>query len=408
MLKTIQPGLNSFSMTIRFHPINKEVQSYPKPSLPVQPIVDISLLRLQTQKLAASAFFNKGEFFINARTALAQALISAGLDENSGVLIPAYHCGSMVEPALWLNAEVLLYKITPDLTPQQQHLEQLISTAPKPVRVLLLPHYFGFPQQTDHWQAFCNKHQLILIEDCAHTFFGVYQEQPIGNTGDYAIASARKFFGCADGGILISKTKVASRTFPPSISAQIKSALKLLLQIAAADRLGMLGKIINQVDLRRTKHQTTKSSSTLPSPNAQSWQWFEPDSIAHQGHPLSKWLIGHSHIPTIISSRRNNYLRLLNGIANITVLKPLFPILPNGVVPYMFPAILTSGEADFDRLKRVGVPLWRWEELADSDCPVSQRYRLQLLQIPCHQNLNSSDIDWLISQLGTILGKKAI
>lgn len=392
-------------MTIRFHPINTAAKSYPKPRFPVQPILDLSLIKLRVKKSTESAFFNHSEFFVNARTALAQALISASVNDDTSVLIPAYHCGSMVEPALWLNTEVLLYQVNSDLTPHEPHLEQLISTAQKPVRALLLPHYFGFPQQIDHWVSFCQKHQLILIEDCAHAFFGTYQTQPIGSKGEYAIASARKFFGCVDGGILIRKsTNTVNRYQLPNISVQIKSALTLLMRSAGAGGLGRFGKILNKVDQWRTKQPAVIGTSIVSS-STQSWEWFNPDLVTRQGQPLSKWLIQHGCFQTIINARRNNYRHLLDGISSIASLEPLFPNLPDHVVPYMFPALLTSGEADFDRLKRAGIPLWRWEELADSDCSVSQRYRLQLLHIPCHQNMKKVDIDALIKQLTDILGK---
>jgi hypothetical protein len=307
-------------MTIHFHPINTAAKSYPKPRFPVQPILDLSLIKLRVKKPTESSFVNHSNFFVNARTALAQALISAGVNENTSVLIPAYHCGSMVEPALWLNTEVLLYQVTSDLTPHEPHLEKLVNTAQKPVRALLLPHYFGFPQQIDHWVSFCQKHQLILIEDCAHAFFGTYQTQPIGSKGEYAIASARKFLGCADGGVLIRKTaNRVNQYHSPNISAQIKSALTLLMQSAGAGGLGRFGKIINKVDQWRTKQQAV-SGTPLASTSTQSWQWFDPKLVSRQGQPLSKWLIQHSCFQTIINTRRNNYRQLEDGISNIAAL----------------------------------------------------------------------------------------
>jgi len=48
----------------------------------------------------------------------------------------------MVEPAMWLDADVLLYQLDSDLSPNQKHLEKLLSNPTKIVRALLLPHYF--------------------------------------------------------------------------------------------------------------------------------------------------------------------------------------------------------------------------------------------------------------------------
>ena len=136
------------------------------------------------------------------------------------------------------------------------------------------------------------------------------------------------------------------------------------------------------------------------------WSWFDPALMYVEGLAVSKILIKYSRLQNSVEIRRSNYIRLIDGIASIQHLKPLFPELPDHVVPYMLPVLLESGETDFDRLKRAAIPLWRWEELAVSDCPVSQRYRLQLLQIPCHQDLTPSEIDWILNQLSEILGKR--
>ena len=43
-----------------------------------------------------------------------------------------------------------------------------------------------------------------MLEDCAHAFFGEYENRPLGSFGDYAIASTMKFFPTSEGGCLVS------------------------------------------------------------------------------------------------------------------------------------------------------------------------------------------------------------
>ncbi|TAK65182.1 DegT/DnrJ/EryC1/StrS family aminotransferase [Methylobacter sp.] len=403
-------------MTIRFNPVNPAAQSYPKLHLPVQPVFSFSALKIiPNNGLQPSAFIRQGIFLSNARTCLAHAFALSEINAESAVLIPAYHCGSMVEPALWLDAEVLLYHLEPNLSPNQHHLEKLINNATKPIRAMLLPHYFGFPQNIDHWRAFCDTNNIKLIEDCAHSFFGTTtQGKILGTSGNYAVASVRKFFSSPDGGILIGEnlSPTSLPTIKPNFKSQLHAILQTLLLSAEFGRLGLPGQLILQLDKWRSKlKHHFLSAQTIPSKEESTtmqWNWFDPALMHIKGLATSHILMKYSRTQDIIKIRRKNYAQLIEGIAETQHLKPLFPELPNHVVPYMLPVLLESGEADFDRLKRAGIPLWRWEELAVSDCPVSQRYRLQLLQIPCHQNLTSSEIDWIISQLGKILGSRKI
>jgi len=402
------------NMTIYFNTINPDAQFYPKPNLPVQPVFNFFSLTFRPSNNAQpSAFIKQGVFLSNARTCLAHAFALSGINADSAVLIPAYHCGSMVEPALWLNAEVLLYHLEPNLLPNQHHIEKLIGNATKPIRAMLLPHYFGFPQNISHWRTFCDVNNIKLIEDCAHAFFGATaQGKTLGTFGNYSVASVRKFFSSPDGGILIGENLPTTSlpTIKPNFKRQLHAIMQMLLLSAEFGRLGTLGQLILQLDKWRSRLKNhSPSEQTIPSKKklkTMQWNWFDPALMRVKGLDASHILMKYSRLRNIIGLRRKNYVRLIEGIAQIQHLKPLFPELPDHVVPYMLPVLLESGEADFDRLKRAGIPLWRWEELAVSDCPVSQCYRLQLLQIPCHQNLTLSEIDWIISQLSETLGRR--
>jgi dTDP-4-amino-4,6-dideoxygalactose transaminase len=65
----------------------------------------------------------------------------------------------------------------------------------------------------------------------------------------------------------------------------------------------------------------------------------------------------------------------------------------------MFALLLERPQLDFPRLKRLGVPMWRWDEMAWSECPVAQRYRMALVHLPCHQSLDRAELDWMINSV---------
>jgi perosamine synthetase len=402
-------------MAIHFNTIPIKAHGYPKPRLPIQPILSFSILKLLPlhNPSPPTVFAKPKMFFVNARTSIAYAFQFSGVNSESSVLIPAYHCGSMVEPAIWLNADILLYHMNSDLSPNQQHMEKLIRDADKPVSAMLLPHYFGFPQDIDVWRRFCDKHNLKLIEDCAHAFFGkTSQGQILGNSGDFAVASVRKFFSSPDGGILIGKNLDAVLpTNKPSVKREVQATLQMLLQAAEFGQLGLLGKFLIWLskcrsDLKKSlPNQSINTTLASNTPNTPQLNWFDPNLITKSGLRISKILMKYCRLSDIVETRRNNYFRFIKGISNIEKLLPLFPALPDDVAPYMVPLLLKSGENDFEQLKRAGIPIWRWEELADSDCELSQQYRLQLLHFPCHQELDPVDIDWICSKLNETLLK---
>jgi dTDP-4-amino-4,6-dideoxygalactose transaminase len=54
-------------------------------------------------------------------------------------------------------------------------------------------------------------------------------------------------------------------------------------------------------------------------------------------------------------------------------------------------------------LKQAGLPIFRWDDMAVSDCAVATRYRSQLLHLPCHQSLSERQMDWMVSVVTQVL-----
>ena len=63
----------------------------------------------------------------------------------------------------------------------------------------------------------------------------------------------------------------------------------------------------------------------------------------------------------------------------------------------MFPLYLEMPDPHFYYLMRLGVPVWRWDSIAVSDCPTANDYRMHLLHLPCHQSLDEKQMDWMIA-----------
>ena len=91
------------------------------------------------------------------------------IGKNDKVLLPAYHCIAMVEPVVWSNATPVFYKINADTSVDLDDIRTRLDSSTK---LLLITHYFGFPQDLSKLRIFCDEHHILMLEDCAHAFFG--------------------------------------------------------------------------------------------------------------------------------------------------------------------------------------------------------------------------------------------
>ena len=69
----------------------------------------------------------------------------------------------------------------------------------------------------------------------------------------------------------------------------------------------------------------------------------------------------------------------------------------------MFPLQIDHPESHFSALKRLGVPVWRWDDIAVSGCLIATSYRLQLLHLPCHQELTAQQLSWITTVVRKVM-----
>lgn len=149
-------------------------------------------------------YFNSKNIVLlaSARQGIFYALQSLSLGPADEVMVPAFICSVVPEAVIRAGAK-------PVFCPRQQDgfamdiaaLEQLLS--PK-TRAVIATHTFGLPAHISELAAFCKKHQLVLIEDCVHSFGATYDKKLVGTFGDFAVFSfgVSKSFGGVGGGFM--------------------------------------------------------------------------------------------------------------------------------------------------------------------------------------------------------------
>ncbi len=346
----------------------------------------------------------------SGRAAIALALEQSGITQGDEVLIPAYHCESMVSPVKWRGASPVFYRINMDTKINIDDIKLKLSAN---TRAVIVTHYFGFIQDMPPIAELCEQRGLILIEDCAHALFGFKDGKSVGRWGDYAIASSMKFFPVYDGGILSSFKQAVDpkKLQSPSFLFQIKSSLNVIQVAIGYKRLGLPGAVLKYLTAiaesiwRLVKKASGREQRGINGPTSSKGGYgVDVEWIHSKASWFSKLLIKHQHIDRIASERRKNYLRLYEALHDLPHSHPLFDQLPEGIVPLVFPLYVENPRQYFDSLKRGGVPIWRFgefldETITDELCSNSVDLSAHVFQFPCHQELTENEIDWMIKQI---------
>jgi perosamine synthetase len=339
----------------------------------------------------------------SGRAALALAFRQLEIGPGDEVLVPAYHCVAMTGPVRALGATPVSYPTRRDFTIETA---DVVTRIGQRTRCLVVVHFFGFPTALDEIRQICDRSGVALIEDCAHAFYGPRGAVPIGRAGDFAIGSLMKFFPSYDGGCLVSFRRKLS---PPALRRggflfQLKAAVAPIERWAAwspATGARFTTAVLNglrSIAKRLSPGLGERLATNAPSAASGGLE-FESNWVDARISTASRLVIRHADHVRNVERRRAAYARLSSGLGRLVGGEPLRRDLPDGVVPYVFPFILSKPELAFSALRRAGVPMYRWEDVDDQTCETARYFKARLVQFPCHQNLTEEQLDRLVTTI---------
>ena len=339
----------------------------------------------------------------SGRAALLAALRQLDLRPGSVVLVPTYHCPTMVAPVLQAGLVPAYFPIGADGLPALDGIEAAIAAS---ARVMFVAHYFGLPKSLHKVHAWCQARGIVLVEDCAHSYFGRAGDRPVGHWGDYATASLSKFFPVAEGGLLASAHHELKplRLTPPGLRAQLKGAIDVIEFAHRHQRLAGLSHLLAPSfwlkNRGRAQTSAVEASDPESAPSAASLM-TGCDMARVALAPCAATLALHLLMPVgrVVQQRRKNYRSLAASLAGVPGAQALAPALPDEAAPYVWPLWLDGPEradAIYARLRAAQLPVFRWDRVwpgtpADPQDEGSKWSR-QVLQILCHQDLDAADM----------------
>jgi len=346
--------------------------------------------------------------------AIYQAGKSLRLPEGATVLVPSYNCGHEIEPFLRLGLRVECYRVMADLQIDLADVERRMR---KSAGALLITHYFGFGQPLEAIRALCDRHGVMLIEDCAHALFSDNAARNLGRVGDAAVYSMRKSLPLPHGGaVLFNNSSLplpAPLTPPPALVTHLKTldlvkkstlhdfagtrSLRSLLQVAAVAPFVIGGNVLQRLQ--------PKSSAGCYDPDDDDYA-FNTSILSWDADPAALRILDAIDWRSIAERRLANYRVLAAGISSLRGFRLLLPYPHERTCPLFLPVATNKRLEVFRHLvsHRIHAGIW-WDQehpaVPWSDYPEARELKQRVLALPVHQDLDANDLQRMLAALAS-------
>ncbi|MBB3021699.1 dTDP-4-amino-4,6-dideoxygalactose transaminase [Microvirga lupini] len=341
----------------------------------------------------------------SARIALWQAIQSLGLKPGDRVALPAFCCGSELEPFLVAGLELSFFSCADDLAPDPTSFREAISGA----SAAMVTHYFGFPVDLEPALEMTRREGIPLIEDCAHALYTTRGGEQVGLAGDAAIYSFWKTVALPDGGALHLRKGGVKGTPKPPPPELVKKATRHLLSRTLRSHPSS---ILRGTEGLRQQLRRGRNSTQPHEKGGDEWHLIRfPNELIGAGMSSRSLRIFRAtdHVQ-VRKRRRHNYQRLQEAMAGTPGIVPLVPQLPDGACPLYFPVVVEEAASLRRALatESVGVKhIWPYFHAAVpwSKFPREYHWKDKALGFPVHQSLGEDDIERLLKVVGRWSGR---
>lgn len=320
----------------------------------------------------------------SATAALHLSLKAFDFEKKKKVLVPAITFTSTANVVLYNDLTPVFVDVDPTTTVMD--LNDLKKKIDKDCVAVIPVHNGGFPVPMDELMEIANKHNLKVIEDCAHCAGGVYKGKKLGTWGDIGCFSfeEKKCMTTGDGGMICSNN------------------VKLIEPLKPYRWVGIDKDTWKRVQLSE-KNAINDAMHWHYDISVLGYKYNMNDVMAAIG------LVQLEKLDDMNDRRRRIISRYINGIKDIPEISLYLPYTNNGDEAYWFFAIRVE---DRDNLlihlksKRIATgvhfypltlqPLYRKYNI---DCNVANTIWREFLTLPSHADLTNEEVDFVIFHL---------
>lgn len=197
-----------------------------------------------------SKYFNNKNILAvsDLSSALYLILKNLNLKKNDEVISMSYNCLSSTAPILKAGLKPLWCDIEEDYPEiNLKHCQKLISNKTK---VLILYYMGGYVQNSLAVKKFCQKNNLIFIEDVNCALGSKFKKKKLGCFGDYSVFSfyPNRILSSINGGAILFPNSLKLKNFRKEINYGIKKKnenSKNLVSNSNINKIGFFNKFLN-------------------------------------------------------------------------------------------------------------------------------------------------------------------
>ena len=320
----------------------------------------------------------------SATAALHLALTAFHFPKGKKVLVPAITFTSTASVVLYNNLTPVFVDVEEDTVSMDLYdLEQKIDED----CVAVIPvHNGGYPVPMDKLMEIAQKHQLKVIEDCAHCAGGSYKGKKLGTWGHIGCFSfeEKKCMTTGDGGMICSDD------------------VELIEPLKAYRWVGI------------DKDTWRRSESFKNVQENEAMHWHYEISVLGYKYNMNDVMaaIGLAQLKKLddMNARRRAIItKYLDGIKDIPGIKPYLPYTVKGYEAYWFFGIRSEKRDKLIvHLKNKGIatgvhfyplPLHPLFRAFDRSCKVAEKIWKSFITLPSHVDLTGEEVEYVVTQL---------
>jgi hypothetical protein len=299
-------------------------------------------------------------------------------DNKKVAYLPAYTCETVIAPYKKAGYALKFYDIDPALL-KPRFDRNMISQ----ISVLGLCGYYGFSYYDRSFVEECCAAGVTVLQDITHSIFS---KDGIETNAGYNAGSLRKWLGIPSGGVAVKRRGLFSAPLLSAEEEHVKSR-----EACFAEQEKVL-----KGEEGASEEKVSELFWTGEMRLRQMFDAYESDS-------LSAEIAASLPFEHIVQRRRANYGYILSRSPFSPAIKPVFPVLEEGVCPSHLALYSPDRETAREALAARGIKstvYWPFHnELDLTSCPGAAYIYNHIYSLPVDQRWQDDDMDYLCGVL---------